>query len=78
MEKGCLSMAIDGLDKMSNDQLLAMNMLSNGQVTNDSDSSNSTSGEKDLAFQLVMKNLLESSKNLKKMVMLNQMGIQRK
>lgn len=71
-------MAIDGLDKMSNDQLLAMNMLSNGQVTNDSDSSNSTSGEKDLAFQLVMKNLLESSKNLKKMVMLNQMGIQRK
>ncbi|AQS02977.1 membrane-bound lytic murein transglycosylase D precursor [Clostridium beijerinckii] len=65
MEKGCLSMAIDGLDKMSNDQLLAMNMLSNGQVTNDSDSSNSTSGEKDLAFQLVMKNLLESSKKSK-------------
>lgn len=67
MEKGCLSMAIDGLDKMSNDQLLAMNMLSNGQVTNDSDSdsTNSTSGEKDLAFQLVMKNLLESSKKSK-------------
>ena len=67
MEKGCLSMAIDGLDKMSNEQLLAMNMLSNGQVTNDSDSdsSNSTSGEKDLAFQLVMKNLLESSKKSK-------------
>ncbi|AJG97047.2 lytic transglycosylase [Clostridium beijerinckii] len=58
-------MAIDGLDKMSNDQLLAINMLSNGQVTNDSDSSNSTSGEKDLAFQLVMKNLLESSKKSK-------------
>ncbi|GEA33650.1 lytic transglycosylase domain-containing protein [Clostridium diolis] len=60
-------MAIDGLDKMSNEQLLAMNMLSNGQVTNDSDSdsSNSTSGEKDLAFQLVMKNLLESSKKSK-------------
>jgi len=65
LEKGCLSMGIDGLDKMSNDQLLAMNMLSNGQVTNDSDSSNSTSGEKDLAFQLVMKNLLESSKKSK-------------
>lgn len=65
MEKGCLSMAIDGLDKISNEQLLAMNMLSNGQVTNDSDSSNSTSGEKDLAFQLVMKNLLESSKKSK-------------
>lgn len=65
MEKGCLSMAIDGLDKISNEQLLAMNMLSNGQVTNDSDSSNSTSGEKDLAFQLVMKNLLESSKKPK-------------
>ncbi len=70
MEKGCLSMAIDGLDKMSNEQLLAMNMLSNGQVTNDSDSdsSNSTSGEKDLAFQLVMKNLLESSKKSKENV----------
>lgn len=57
-------MAIDGLDKISNEQLLAMNMLSNGQVTNDSDSSNSTSGEKDLAFQLVMKNLMESSKKI--------------
>jgi Soluble lytic murein transglycosylase and related regulatory proteins (some contain LysM/invasin domains) len=70
LEKGCLSMAIDGLDKMSNEQLLAMNMLSNGQVTNDSDSdsSNSTSGEKDLAFQLVMKNLLESSKKSKENV----------
>jgi len=60
-------MAIDGLDKISNEQLLAMNMLSNGQVTNDSDSdsSNSTGGEKDLAFQLVMKNLMESSKKSK-------------
>jgi hypothetical protein len=59
-------MAIDGLNKISSEQLLAMNMLGNGQVTNDSDSSDSTSSdEKNLAFQLVMQNLLESSKKSK-------------
>lgn len=53
-------MAIDGLNKISSEQLLAMSMLGNGQITNDSDSS--TNDEKNLAFQLVMQNLLESSK----------------
>lgn len=54
-------MAIDGLSKLSNEQLLAMNMMGNGQITNDSNSSN-TSDETNLAFQLMMKNLEGSSK----------------
>ena len=58
-------MAIDSLNKISNEQLLAMNMMGNGQVTNDSSSTSSTSDESNLAFQLVMQNLLESSKNSK-------------
>ena len=49
-------MAIDSLNQVSNDQLLAMNMRANGQVTNDSNSTNSTSDESNLAFQLVMQN----------------------
>ncbi len=56
-------MAIDGLNQISNEQLLAMNMLSNGQVTNDSSSNGTTSDESNLAFQLVMKNLMENSAN---------------
>lgn len=56
-------MAIDGLNQISNEQLLAMNMLSNGQVTNDSSSNGTTSDEANLAFQLVMKNLMENSTN---------------
>jgi len=55
-------MAIDSLNQISNEQLLAMNMAANGQVTNDSNSTNSTSDESNLAFQLVMQNLVESSK----------------
>lgn len=58
-------MAIDSLNKMSNEQLLAMNMIGNGQVTNDSDSTSSTSNETNLAFQQVIQNLMESSKNSK-------------
>ena len=58
-------MAIDSLNQISNEQLLAMNMMGNGQVTNESDSTSSTSDETNLAFQLVMQNLLESSKNSK-------------
>ena len=60
-------MAIDSLNQISNEQLLAMNMIGNGQVTNDSnsDSTSSTSNETNLAFQSVMQNLLESSKNSK-------------
>ena len=58
-------MAIDSLNQISNEQLLAMNVMGNGQVTNESSSTSSTSDESNLAFQLVMKNLLESSKNSK-------------
>jgi membrane-bound lytic murein transglycosylase B len=58
-------MAIDSLNQISNEQLLAMNMMGNGQVTNESDSTSSTSDESNSAFQLVMQNLLESSKNSK-------------
>lgn len=54
-------MAIDGLSKLSNDQLLAMNMVGNGQITNDSESSN-TGNETNYAFQLMMKNLQDSTK----------------
>lgn len=56
-------MAIDSLNQISNEQLLAMNMLSNGQVTNDSSSNSSTNDETNLAFQLVMKNLAEKNSN---------------
>ena len=56
-------MAIDSLNQISNEQLLAMNMLSNGQVTNDSSSNGTTSDESNLAFQLVMKNLTEKNSN---------------
>ena len=59
-------MAIDSVNQISNEQLLAMNMVGNGQITNDSNStSSSTNDESNLAFQLVMKNLLESSKTSK-------------
>lgn len=58
-------MAIDGLNQLSSEQLLAMSLMSNGQLTNNSTTSNSssTSDEQNLAFQLVMKNLLESNNN---------------
>ena len=59
-------MAIDSVNQISNEQLLAMNMVGNGQITNDSNStSSSTNDESNLAFQLVMKNLAESAKNSK-------------
>lgn len=58
-------MAIDGVNRLSNEQLLAMNMTGNGQLTNDADSSDSASNETNLAFQLMMENLKNSSKNSK-------------
>jgi len=60
-------MAIDSLNQISNEQLLAMNMIGNGQITSDSSSTSgsSTNDESNLAFQLVMKNLAESAKNSK-------------
>jgi soluble lytic murein transglycosylase-like protein len=65
LEEGYLKMAIDGLNKISNEQLMAMNLTGNGQLTDDSSSTSGASDEKNLAFQLVMENLLESSKNSK-------------
>lgn len=56
-------MAIDSLNQISNEQLLAMNMLSNGQVTNDSSSNGTTSDESSLAFQMVMQNLMDKNSN---------------
>lgn len=58
-------MAIDGVNQLSNEQLLAMNMTGNGQLTNDTDSSDSASNETNLAFQLMMENLKNSSKTSK-------------
>ena len=58
-------MAIDGLGSMSTEQLLAMSMMSNGQLTNDSVSSSSStsSDEVNYAFQVMMQNYLEKAKN---------------
>lgn len=59
-------MAINGVNQLSNEQLLAMNMMGNGQITNDSDSGD-TSNESNYAFQLAMQNLMdESSKKTSK------------
>lgn len=56
-------MAIDGVNQISAEQLLAMSMMSNGQLTSDSNSTGNTSGETNLAFELMMKNLMSSSNN---------------
>jgi len=55
-------MAIDSVNQVSNEQLLAMNLLANGQVTNDSSEESNTSNETNLAFQTMMQNLMDSSK----------------
>ena len=68
-------MAIDSLNQVSNEQLLAMNMIANGQVTNDSNSTNSTNDESNLAFQLVMKNLTEHQRILIKIMLLQQVKV---
>ena len=58
-------MAIDGLGSMSTEQLLAMSMMGNGQLTNDSVSSSSStsSDEVNYALQVMMQNYLEKAKN---------------
>ena len=58
-------MAIDGLGSMSTEQLLAMSMMGNGQLTNDSvnSSSSTSSDEVNYAFQVMMNNYLEKAKN---------------
>lgn len=57
-------MAIDSVNQLSNEQLLAMSMMGNGQLTNDSDSSDA-SNEASSAFQLAMQSLMDSSKKTK-------------
>ncbi|NME83150.1 lytic transglycosylase domain-containing protein [Clostridium sp. SM-530-WT-3G] len=58
-------MPIDGLGSMSMEQLLAMSMMGNGQLTNDSITSSSytSSDEVNFAFQAIMQNYLEKAKN---------------
>ncbi len=53
-------MAIDSLNSLSTEQLLALTMCGNGQLTG-SDSSSSGINESDIAFQSVMENMLKSS-----------------
>jgi soluble lytic murein transglycosylase-like protein len=53
-------MAIDSVNQLSNEQLLAMSMMGNGQITNDSNSSDA-SNESNYAFQLAMQNLIDQS-----------------
>lgn len=56
-------MPIDGLGNISNEQLMAMSLMSNGQLTNDSTSSSDASEYNTLAFQIMMKNYMDSAKN---------------
>lgn len=56
-------MPIDGLGGISNEQLIAMSLMSNGQLTNDSTSSTEANEYGNLAFQLMMQNYMESAKN---------------
>lgn len=56
-------MAIDGVNQISAEQLMAMSMMSNGQLTSDSSSTSNTSEDTNLAFELMMKNLMSSSNN---------------
>ena len=56
-------MPIDGLGNISSEQLMAMSLMSNGQLTNDSTSSSDASEYKTLAFQMMMQNYMDSAKN---------------
>ena len=60
-------MPIDGLGSLSPEQLLAMSIMGNGQLTNDSlTSSSGVSDEVNYAFQLMMQNYIEKSKEAEK------------
>lgn len=56
-------MPIDGLGNVSNEQLMAMSLMSNGQLTNDSASSTEASEYNNIAFQMVMQNYMDSAKS---------------
>ncbi|NAS18865.1 transglycosylase SLT domain-containing protein [Clostridium butyricum] len=60
-------MPIDGLsNNISNEQLMAMPLMSNGQLTNESTSSTESSEYNNLAFQMMMKNYMDSAQNTAK------------
>lgn len=60
-------MPIDGLsNNISNKQLMAMSLMSNGQLTNESTSSTESSEYNNLAFQMMMKNYMDSAQNTAK------------
>ncbi|MEW9939861.1 lytic transglycosylase domain-containing protein [Clostridium butyricum] len=60
-------MPIDGLsNNISNEQLMAMSLMSNGQLTNESTSSTESSEYNNLAFQMMMKSYMDSAKNTAK------------
>jgi hypothetical protein len=61
-------MAIDNINQLSTEQLLALSMVGNGQLIDDNDtnSTNSTNDESSFAFQSVMEDIIESLKNSKK------------
>ncbi|MBZ0313460.1 lytic transglycosylase domain-containing protein [Clostridium butyricum] len=60
-------MPIDGLsNNISNEQLMAMSLMSNGQLTNESTSSTESSEYNNLAFQMMMKSYMDSAKNTDK------------
>ena len=56
-------MPIDGLGNISTEQLMAMSLMSNGQLTNDSASSTEASEYNNIAFQMVMQNYMDSAKS---------------
>lgn len=56
-------MPIDGVNGISNEQLMAMSLMSNGQLTNESTSSSDANEYNNLAFQMMMQNYMESAKN---------------
>ena len=56
-------MPIDGLGSISNEQLIAMSLMSNGQLTNDSTSSTETNQYNTLAFQMMMQKYMNEAKN---------------
>lgn len=59
-------MPIDGLGSISNEQLMAMSLMSNGQLTNDSTSSTEANEYNNLAFQMMMQNYMDSAKDTAK------------
>ena len=56
-------MPTNPINSISNEQLMAMSLMSNGQLTNDSTSSTEAAEYNNLAFQMMMQNYMESAKN---------------